>query len=71
MIKAFKKITFTLLISSVLTFSGLAQPGNYWQGKPKDKPKEQPKETPKRDGGDRGGKDKGEKKDKKPDGESF
>lgn len=71
MIKAFKKITFTLLISLILVFSGVAQTSNYWQGKPKDKPKEQPKETPKRDGGDRGGKDKGEKKDKKPDGESF
>ncbi len=63
MMKTFKKVTFTFLISSVLTFGVLAMPID--QGRPKDnKPREQPKETPKQ--GDRGGRDKGEKKDKKP-----
>ncbi|MGH9939052.1 MAG: hypothetical protein ACREAM_22665 [Blastocatellia bacterium] len=71
MMKAFKKVTFTLLISSVLAFNGLAQSNDYWQKPKQDKPKEQPKETPKKGGDDRGGKDKGEKKDKKPDGASF
>jgi hypothetical protein len=67
MMKAFKKITFALLISSVLAFGGLAQP-IYEDQKPKqDKPKEQPKETPKK-GGDE--KDK-KPKDKKPDGGYF
>jgi len=70
MMKAFKKITFTLLISSVLAFNGLAQSNNYWQKPKQDKPKEQPKETPKKGGDDRGKDDK-KPKDKKPDSDSF
>ncbi|MGH9939053.1 MAG: hypothetical protein ACREAM_22670 [Blastocatellia bacterium] len=74
MMKAFKKITFTLLIGSVLALSGLAKTNDYWQGKPKqDKPKEKLPEAPKKDKDDRGGgkKDEGKKKDKKPDDEGF
>jgi hypothetical protein len=67
--KAFKKITFALLISLVLTFNGLALPND--QGRPKDKPREQPKETPKRDKEDRGGRDRGEKRDRKSEGAFF
>jgi len=67
--KAFKNITFALLISSVLVFNGLAMPID--QNKPKDKPKEQPKETPKKDRDDRGGRDRGDKRDKKSDGVGF
>ncbi len=73
MITAFKKITFTLFISSVLTLSGLAQGNDFWQrGKPKqDKPKEQPKETPKKGGDDRGGREGKKDKGKKPYGEGV
>lgn len=70
MMKAFKKITFALLISSVLAFGGLAQ-STYNDQKPKDKPKEQPKETPKKGGDERGGKDDKKPRDKKPDSEFF
>ena len=57
MTKAFQKITFTLIISSALSISGLAQIADFAQGgRPKqEKPKEQPKETPKKGGDDRGG----------------
>jgi hypothetical protein len=57
MTNALKKITFTLMISSILALSGQAQGNDFWQGgKPKqEKPKEQPKETPKQGGNDRGG----------------
>ena len=67
--KAFKNITFALLISSVLAFNGLALPID--QSRPKEKPKEQPKETPKKDREDRGGRDRGEKREKKSDGVGF
>ncbi|MCG3162036.1 MAG: hypothetical protein JMDDDDMK_03264 [Acidobacteria bacterium] len=72
MMKAFKKITFTLLISSALALNGFALPGDNWQ-KPKDKPPEQPKERDKSKGGDErgGGKDDKKPKDKKPDGGFF
>lgn len=70
MIKAFKKILFTLMVSSVLNFSGLAQANDFWQGgRPKeDKPKEQPKESPKNNGDNRGGGGRGDQRDrgKKP-----
>ncbi|MGE0126578.1 MAG: hypothetical protein AB7U82_00625 [Blastocatellales bacterium] len=70
MMKALKTITFTLLISSVLSFNGFALPNDNGQ-KQKDKPPERPKEQPK-GGEDRGGKgDKPKPKDKKPDGEFF
>ena len=72
--KAFKKITFTLLIGSALAFSGLAKTGDYWQDRPKqDKQKEKLPEAPKKDKDDRRGgkKDEGKKKDKKPDDEGF
>jgi hypothetical protein len=68
--KAFKNITFILLISSALAFSGLAQSSDHWQ-KPKDKPKEAPKEEPKKGNEDRGRKDDKKPKDKKPDGGFF
>jgi hypothetical protein len=57
MIKALKKISFTLMIGSVLTFNGIAQGNDFWQGgKPRqDKPVERPKETPKSGGDSRGG----------------
>ena len=57
MMKVFKKISFILIVSSVLAFNGIAQGNEFWQGgRPKeDKPKEQPKETPKSGGDSRGG----------------
>ena len=57
MIKAFKKITFTLMVSSILAFNGMASGNDFWQGgKPRqDKPIERPKETPKNGGDSRGG----------------
>jgi hypothetical protein len=62
---AFKKITLTLLISSTLAFSGLAQPGNYWAPqKDKKKPPERLPEKKKDDRRDNK-KDEGEKKGKK------
>ena len=73
---AFRKITFTLLISSALAFSGWAGSVDYWLDQ-KDKKKEEkkierPVEKDKKknedQGGDRGGgkKDDGGKKGKKP-----
>jgi len=70
----FKKVMFTLLISSVLAFSGVAQPSDYWQGKPKqDRPPKEIERVPEKNKGegDRGGKGDGKKKDKKPGGEGF
>jgi hypothetical protein len=68
MTKVFKKITFTLILSSVLAISGLAQGAEFWQGgRPKqEKPKEQPKETPKKGGDDRGGRGDDRGRGKKP-----
>lgn len=68
MTKAFKKITFTLIISSVLACGSLAQGYDFGQGgRPKqEKPKEQPKETPKKGGDDRGGRGDDRGRGKKP-----
>jgi hypothetical protein len=64
MMKAFKNITLTLLISSALACGGLAQSGDQWAPQ-KDKKKERPVEKKKEDrGGDK--KDDGGKKGKKP-----
>ena len=67
--KAFKKITFTLLISSALAFSGWAESGDYWTDqKEKKKGSERPVEKDKKKNEDRGEgkKDEGGKKGKKP-----
>lgn len=64
-----KKITFTLLISSVLVFSGLAQADDYWTAqKGKKKQPEHPVENEKKKDEGRGGDKKNEdgKKGKKP-----
>lgn len=67
--KAIKNITFTLLISSTLAFSGWAGSGDYWtEQKDKKKGSERPVEKDKKKNESRGGdkKDEGGKKDKKP-----
>ncbi|HKQ79652.1 MAG TPA: hypothetical protein VJ810_38520 [Blastocatellia bacterium] len=67
--KAYKKITFTLLISSTLAFSGWAGSGDYLtEQKDKKKGSERPVEKDKKKNDSRGGskKDEGGKKDKKP-----
>jgi len=69
---AFRKITFTLLISSALAFSGWAGSVDYLPDQDKKKGSERPVEKDKKKnedrGGDRGGskKDDGGKKGKKP-----
>jgi len=66
MVKELKKITFTLLISSVLAFSSLARSSDYWMAQ-KDKkkaPEPIPEKEKKKE--DRGGEKKEEKKGKKP-----
>jgi hypothetical protein len=67
MIKALRKITLTLFISTAIAFSGVAQPLNHWgnQFEPqRDKKPERPVEK-KRNGdrGDRGGDRGGSKRD--------
>jgi hypothetical protein len=65
MMKAFKKITLTLFISSALACSGAAQPNNQWatQRERKKEP-ERPVEKKKNDDrGDRGGNRGGDKRD--------
>jgi len=72
--KAFKKITFTLLISSILSFSGWAGSSNYLDDqKDKKKGSERPVEKDKKKNDSRGNdsrgggkKDEGGKKGKKP-----
>jgi hypothetical protein len=66
MMKALKYITLTMLISSALALSGLAQPDIQWSQKDKRKGPERPVEKKKND--DRGGdkRDEGGKKGKKP-----
>jgi hypothetical protein len=73
--KAFKNITFTLLISSSLTFNGWAGTGDYWDDqKDKKKGSERPIEKDRKKNDDRGGdrdrgggkKEDGGKKGKKP-----
>jgi hypothetical protein len=67
MMKALKNITLTMLISSVLAFSGLAQTDNLWTIQ-KDKRKEPERPVEKKKNDDRGGekRDEGGKKGKKP-----
>jgi hypothetical protein len=67
MMKALKNITLTMLISSVLAFSGLAQIDNQWTFQ-KDKRKEPERPVEKKKNDDRGGdkRDEGGKKGKKP-----
>jgi len=69
--KAFKKITFTLLISSSLAFSGWAGSGDNWidqkEKKKEEKKPERPVEKEKKNEDQGGGKkDEGGKKGKKP-----
>lgn len=72
MMKAFKKITLTLFISSALACSGAAQPGYQWAPqKDRGKKPERPVEKRKNDdrGGDRGGDKRGDdsgKRGKRP-----
>jgi len=72
MMKALKNITLTMLISSALAFSALAQlPGNQLAVPPqKDKRKEPERPVEKKKNEDRGGgkRDEGGKKGKKPEG---
>ena len=65
--KALKNITLTMLISSVLAFSGLARSDNQLEFQ-KDKRKEPERPVEKKKNDDRGGdkRDEGEKKGKKP-----
>jgi hypothetical protein len=67
MMKALKNITLTMLISSALAFSGLAQPDNQLSFQ-KDKRKEPERPVEKKKNDDRGGekRDEGGKKGKKP-----
>jgi hypothetical protein len=67
MMKALKNITLTMLISSVLAFSGLAQTDNQWMIQ-KDKRKEPERPVEKKKNDDRGGekRDEAGKKGKKP-----
>jgi hypothetical protein len=67
MMKALKNITLTMLISSVLAFSGLAQTDNHWTIQ-KDKRKEPERPVEKKKNDDRGGekRDEAGKKGKKP-----
>jgi len=67
MMKALKNITLTMLISSALALSGLAQPNNQWAIQ-KDKRKEPERPVEKKKNDDRGGekRDEGGKKGKKP-----
>jgi len=67
MMKALKNITLTMLISSALAFSGLAQPDNQLSFQ-KDKRKEPERPVEKKKNDDRGGekRDDGGKKGKKP-----
>jgi hypothetical protein len=68
MMKALKNITLTMLISSALAFSGLAQSDNQWAAIQKDKRKEPERPVEKKKNDDRGGekRDEGGKKGKKP-----
>jgi hypothetical protein len=65
--KAFKNITLTLLISSALACGGMAQSGIQWVGQ-KDRKKDPERPVEKKKNDDRGGgkKDEGGKKGKKP-----
>ena len=67
MMKALKNITLTMLISSALAFSGLAQSDNQWVIQ-KDKRKEPERPVEKKKNDDRGGekRDEAGKKGKKP-----
>jgi hypothetical protein len=67
MMKALKNITLTMLISSALALSGLAQLENPWVLQ-KDRRKEPERPVEKKKNDDRGGekRDQGEKKGKKP-----
>ena len=67
MMKALKNITLTMLNSSALAFSGLAQPDNQLSFQ-KDKRKEPERPVEKKKNDDRGGekRDEGGKKGKKP-----
>ena len=67
MMKALKNITLTMLISSALALSGLAQPDNQWTIQ-KDRRKEPERPVEKKKNDDRGGekRDDGGKKGKKP-----
>jgi hypothetical protein len=67
MMKALKYITLTMLISSALAFSGLAQPDIQWSLQ-RDKRKEPERPVEKKKNDDRGSekRDGGEKKGKKP-----
>jgi hypothetical protein len=65
--KALKNIALTILISSALAFSGLAQSDNQWAIQ-KDKRKEPERPVEKKKNDDRGSekRNEGEKKGKKP-----
>jgi hypothetical protein len=67
MMKALKNITLTMLISSALALSGLAQLENQWALQ-KDRRKEPERPVEKKKNDERGGekRDQGEKKGKKP-----
>jgi hypothetical protein len=67
MMKALKNITLTMLVSSALALSGLAQLENQWALQ-KDRRKEPERPVEKKKNDDRGGekRDQGEKKGKKP-----
>jgi hypothetical protein len=67
MMKALKNITLTMLISSALAFSAMAQPDNQLSMQ-KDKRKEPERPVEKKKNDDRGGekRDDGGKKGKKP-----
>jgi hypothetical protein len=64
MMKAFKKITLTLFISSALACSGAAQPGNQWAPQ-RERKKEPERPVEKRKNDDRGDRDNrgGDKRD--------
>jgi hypothetical protein len=73
MMKALKKITLTLFISSALACSGAAQPAYQWEpqkdrGKKPERPVEKRKNDDRGDRGDRGGdkRDDGGKRGKRP-----